>query len=319
MTPIAQPPSPHHSLNTAQAPVQALSPASKVSVHFWGVRGSVPTPAAANQRYGGNTLCVEVLMGDQRLIFDGGTGLVNLGQHLQKNSQKHSQKHNQKPGQKHSQKPAQAINAHILFTHTQWDRIQGFPFFQPAFTPGNHFTVYGGTAPNGASIKHCLTDQMLQPHFALPLQNMLEGLTFRTLADRTRFNIGDVTVETLKINPKTEAFGYRLSWQGYTLVYATDTLHEPVSKDMLALADQADLLIYDGTYLDLKYLCSPVGEAGATQPWKIGVDIAQQANIKQLALVHHSPVQDDATLDRLQQEVRGRFPLATVACEGMTI
>ncbi len=242
-------------------------------------------------------------MGGQRLILDSGTGIVKLGQHLQEHAQKHSQ----------------AINAHILFTHTQWDRIQGFPFFQPAFNPSNHFTVYGGTAPNGASIKHCLTDQMLQPHFSMPLQNMLAGLTFRTLANRACFDIGDITVETLKINPTTEALGYRLSWQGYTLVYATDTLHGPVGKDMLSLADQADLLIYDGTYLDLKYLCSPADEISAIQPWKVGVDIAQQANVKRLALVHHSPVQDDTALDQLQQTVQKQFPSATVACEGLTV
>ncbi len=295
---------------TAQSPIIANLPndaeslqndmsATGVSVRFWGVRGSVPTPAVANQRYGGNTLCVEVLMDDQRLVLDGGTGIVNLGQHLQKQN-----------------KPT---NAHILFTHTQWDRIQGFPFFQPAFNPNNQFTVYGGTAPNGASIKHCLTDQMLQPHFTMPLQNMLAGLTFRTLANRVSFDIGNITVDTLRINPETEAFGYRLSCQGYTLVYATDTLNGPMSEDMLAFVNQADLLIYDGTYQDLKYLRPPAAETGIAQPWEIGVDIAQQANIKQLALVHHSPVQDDTALDQLQQKVQKRFPATTVAHEGMVV
>ena len=54
----------------------ADSASQQLSINFWGVRGSVPTPTEANQRYGGNTVCVEVLLGDQRLIFDGGTGLV---------------------------------------------------------------------------------------------------------------------------------------------------------------------------------------------------------------------------------------------------
>lgn len=275
-----------------------------VAVKFWGVRGSVPTPVSANQQYGGNTMCVEAMLGDQRIIFDSGTGIVSLGQQLQ-----------QQPG---------AINAHILFTHTQWDRIQGFPFFQPAFTPKNHFTVYGGIAPNGASIKHCLTDQMLQPHFTMPLQNMLAGLTFHTLMDPATFQIGDISVDVCKINAKTKALGYRLSYQGYTLVYATDTPNELIdtdlSSDFLDLADQADLLIYDGTYSDLNYLYHPTAAMPEpSQPWEIGIDIAQRANVKNLVLVHHSPVQTDAILNQLQAEVQRRFAAATIAYEGMTI
>ena len=299
-------------INTARPPIatpyqkessslQRITP-TDVAVKFWGVRGSVPTPTANNQQYGGNTVCVEVIMGDQRIIFDSGTGIVNLGQHLQQ-----------------QQEP---INAHILFTHTQWDRIQGFPFFQPAFTPHNHFTLYGGTAPNGASIKHCLTDQMLQPHFAMPLQNMLANLTFQTLMSPATFQIGDISVESIKINPKTEALGYRISYRGYTLVYATDTPSKHADAELfssfLKLADKADLLIYDGTYSDLTYLHHHAA-ADTVQPWEIGIDIAKKANVKNLVLVHHSPVQTDTALDQLQEKVQSRFASAQIAYEGMTL
>lgn len=288
-------------LHTASPPLnpssQAATPASSgLSIKFWGVRGSVPTPTPANQRYGGNTVCVEVLVGDQRIIFDGGTGLVGLGHCLQ-----------------------QPCSAHLFFTHTQWDRIQGFPFFQPAFVPDNHFSIYGGTAPNGASIKHCLTDQMLQPHFTLPLQNMRADLAFHTLSDRTSFHIGDILVETFKINHRTEALGYRLTWQGHSLVYATDMPTEQIDLEFLKFAEQADLLIYDGTYCDLSYLYAADTAKTALQPWETGIKITQQARIKELALLHHSPVQDDATLDLLQKEVSDRFPNAKIAHEGMVL
>ena len=274
---------------------------AKISVKFWGVRGSVPTPVETNQRYGGNTLCVEVSIGKQRIIFDAGTGIVNLGQALNKQSE--------------------PTEAHIFFTHTQWDRIQGFPFFQPAFNPANHFTVYGGTAPNGASIKHCLTDQMLQPHFTLPLQNMLAGLTFRTLLERTSFHIGDVLVETLKINPQTEALGYRLTYKDYSLVYATDTPNDQQTDEALIdFARNVDLLIYDGTYTDLSYLHHPDSHRiDTTRPWDISTEIARRANIKQLVLAHHSPIQDDTALDQLQSKIQSRFTNSAIAYEGMTV
>ena len=295
-------------INTACPPIAthseeapSTSQGSQVSVRFWGVRGSVPTPIDTNQRYGGSTLCDEILLGQHRIILDSGTGIVNLGQHL--NAQK------------------APIKAHILFTHTQWDRIQGFPFFQPAFNPVNHFTVYGGTAPNGASIKHCLTDQMLQPHFILPLQNMLARLTFRTLMERVSFQIGDISVNTLKINDQTEALGYRLNHQGYSLVYATDTPNdEQVNEDFIAFAKDADLLIYDGTYSDLSYLHHPdAGKAKTACPREKSTEIALSANVKQLVLAHHSPVQDDTTLDQLQSQIQKRFANSVIAYEGMTV
>ena len=52
-------------------------------IKFWGVRGSTPTPQPENMRYGGNTSCVEVRLGDRIYIFDCGTGFRVLGQQLQ--------------------------------------------------------------------------------------------------------------------------------------------------------------------------------------------------------------------------------------------
>ena len=54
-------------------------------VRFWGVRGSYPTPGATTIRHGGNTSCVEVQVGAEKghtLIFDAGSGIIRLGEHL---------------------------------------------------------------------------------------------------------------------------------------------------------------------------------------------------------------------------------------------
>lgn len=102
--------------NLAGKPMSSMQ--NQFTVHFWGVRGSIASPGAETVRYGGNTPCIEMRVGDSRLIFDGGTGLRVLGQTLL------------------SQMP---VKAHIFFTHSHWDHIQGFPFFVPAFIQGNCF------------------------------------------------------------------------------------------------------------------------------------------------------------------------------------
>ncbi|NEP17978.1 MAG: MBL fold metallo-hydrolase [Leptolyngbya sp. SIO4C1] len=266
---------------------------SQFAVKFWGVRGSVPTPGQATARYGGNTACVEVLIANQRLILDGGTGLRVLGEQLQ------------------SQQP---VTAHLFFTHTQWDRIQGFPFFLPAFTPGNRFKIYGAIAPNGASIKQRLSDQMLRPSFSVPIQAMQAELEFCNLAAGSLLRIGEVIVETISLNQATQALGYRISWQGRSLVYATDTNPEKIDQNLLYLAQQADVLIYDGTYADATYHAAPTAA-----PWKIGLALAKAAEVSRVIMFHHSPMQTDSALDELEDCLQQQFDCVMLAREGLSI
>ena len=49
-------------------------------VKFWGVRGSIACAGANHVKYGGNTSCIEMRVGDHRIILDAGTGLRLAGQ-----------------------------------------------------------------------------------------------------------------------------------------------------------------------------------------------------------------------------------------------
>ena len=51
-------------------------------VRFWGVRGSIPAPGPSTRRYGGNTPCVEMRVGNELMIFDLGSGARALGDSL---------------------------------------------------------------------------------------------------------------------------------------------------------------------------------------------------------------------------------------------
>ena len=66
----------------------------------------------------------------------------------------------------------------MFFTHSHWDHIQGFPFFVPAFVPGNQFDIYGTITPDGSTIEQRLNSQMLHPNFPVPLQIMGSKLNF---------------------------------------------------------------------------------------------------------------------------------------------
>ncbi|WP_026098826.1 MBL fold metallo-hydrolase [Kamptonema formosum] len=274
---------------------------NQFTVHFWGVRGSIACPGAQTVRYGGNTPCVEMRVGDNRLIFDGGTGLRVLGQSLL------------------SQMP---VEGYIFFTHSHWDHIQGFPFFTPAFIKGNRFHIYGAVAPNGATIEQRLNDQMLHPNFPVPLQIMGAQLEFHDIAVGETVKIGDVTVENALLNHPGEAVGYRVSWQNYAAAYVTDTEHFPerLDENVLWLARHADILIYDATYTDEEYCSEKSSKVGwGHSTWQEAVKVAKAAQVKKLVIFHHDPLHSDDFLDRVGEQVAQQFPDSLIAREGLSL
>ncbi|MDM9384333.1 MBL fold metallo-hydrolase [Chlorogloeopsis sp. ULAP01] len=274
---------------------------NQFKVHFWGVRGSIPCPGPSTVRYGGNTSCVEMQVDGKHLIFDGGTGLHVLGQSLL------------------SKMP---IEAHIFFTHSHWDHMQGFPFFTPGFVKGNTFHIYGAIAPDGSTVEQRLNDQMLHPNFPVPLQIMQANLDFCNVIPGQSIQIDDITVETAPLNHPGEAVGYRVTWRGGTAVYVTDTEHFPdrLDENVLRLARDADILIYDSTYTDEEYHSPTRPKIGwGHSTWQEAVKVAKAANVKNLVIFHHDPAHDDDFLDRVGEEARQIFPRAIMAREGMEL
>lgn len=274
---------------------------NQFTVKFWGVRGSISCPGPHTVRYGGNTSCLEICVGGERLIFDGGTGLRELGQTLL------------------AEMP---LDINMFFTHSHWDHIQGFPFFVPAFIKGNRFNIYGAIAPNGSTIEQRLNDQMLHPNFPVPLQIMGADLKFCDLEIGEVVRVGEVEIQNALLNHPGEAVGYRVNWRGHSVAYISDTEHFPdrLDENVLWLAKDAEVMVYDATYTDAEYhheRTSKVGWGHST--WQEAVKVAKAANVKRLVIFHHDPLHDDAFMDEVAQNTAAVFPNSVVAQEGMVL
>jgi phosphoribosyl 1,2-cyclic phosphodiesterase len=214
------------------------------------------------------------------------------------------------------------VKASMFFTHSHWDHIQGFPFFVPAFIKNNRFHIHGAIAPNGATIEQRLNDQMLHPNFPVPLQIMGAQLEFHDIKIGEVVQIGEVKVENALLNHPGEAVGYRVSWRGYVAAYITDTEHFPdrLDENVLELARDADVMIYDATYTDDEYnspTSSKVGWGHST--WQEAVKVAKAANVKRLVIFHHDPLHNDDFLDRMGEQAAQQFPNSLMAREGLSI
>jgi phosphoribosyl 1,2-cyclic phosphodiesterase len=240
-------------------------------------------------------------VGGKRLIFDGGTGLRVLGKHLLKHS---------------------PLEAYLFFSHSHWDHIQGFPFFEPAFVKGNCFHIYGAIAPNGATMKQRLSDQMLHPNFPVPIQVMQSSLKFYDLFPGDVLTIGDITIETGTLNHPNTAMGYRITWKDRTVVYATDTEHylERLDENLLHLARNANILIYDACYTDEEYHDPKKPKKGwGHSTWQEAVKIARAAGVRKAVIFHHDPNHTDDFLDDVEAQVQSVFPNSLLAREGMIL
>ena len=265
-------------------------------IKFWGVRGSIACPTPRHIAFGGNTSCIEVSMGGQRIILDAGTGMRELGHwFLNKNVK----------------------NATMLLTHTHWDHINGFPFFSPAFRKDRTFTIMAGHLDEVGGVQKILAGQMSQPTFPVPLDMMGSKMEFEDFTCGDTFKLGKgIKVITTPLNHPDGATGYRIEYRGKAMCYITDTEHvigEPDEK-VLEIIEGADLVIYDSTYTDAEFP-NRIGWGHST--WEEGVRLCQSADVKTLAIFHHDPDHEDLFMEQLERLARMTWSGAVVAREHM--
>ena len=267
---------------------------SPFSVRFWGVRGSIACPGPRTARYGGNTSSLEVRCGERMLLFDAGTGIRYLGRTLE----------------------GARLDADLYFTHTHFDHVCGLPFFRPLFQPQNRFRLWSGHLRGAMTLKRVLAEFMMAPLFPVPPEVFRSSLEYRDFSGgETLSPATGVSVRTAVLNHPDGATGYRVEHDGRAVCYVTDTEHVPGSLDrnVLALINGADLVIYDAMYTDDEYR-RYVGWGHST--WQEGARLADAAHAKVLVLSHHDPSHDDACMDRLAADAAAARPGTLVAQEG---
>jgi phosphoribosyl 1,2-cyclic phosphodiesterase len=263
-------------------------------LRFWGVRGSIPTPGPETSRYGGNTSCVTLEFpsaepdGNPHLfILDAGTGIRSLGLSLLKEQRV-------------------PLTAHLFLSHTHWDHIQGFPFFAPAFMPGNRILVHGGVGSD-AELATVLTGQMLHRYFPVSLSELGSEIVFDH-TDSGDYEIAGAGVHVADLHHPGTTVGYRFDIGGRTIAYCTDTeppgvtpgidpetiASLPLDPSVLRLAQDADVLIHDAQYTDAEY---PPKIGWGHSPLSFVIRTALAARVKRLVLFHHDPLRSDDLLD----------------------
>ncbi|MGI4851247.1 MAG: MBL fold metallo-hydrolase [Janthinobacterium lividum] len=271
-------------------------------VTFWGTRGSI---ACANPNYiefGGHTSCVSLLIEEQLLIFDAGSGLYDLGEWIQKS----------KPNIKH---------VDLFLTHFHYDHVMGLPFFAPLWNSDFHITIHHASSNSCENLVKSFVKQRLfsEPFFPVPFEKIPSRIDLKEHILTASFALSPgLLVYTQGLNHPGEATGYRIEYKGKVFSYVTDTEHTPgeLDKKILNLISHADLAIYDATFTDEEFK-EKKGWGHST--WQQGVWLAQEAGVKKLAFFHHAPSHTDDILNAIEQEAQALLPSSFVARQGTTV
>jgi len=272
-----------------------------LKVAFYGARGSTPVAESDYARFGGNTSCILMTFRNGRIgILDAGTGIRKLGADFAARSIE------------------QYDNIFIGLSHTHWDHIQGFPFFNPAYDSRRHFTVsIYREGRNTSDLEDIFATQMQRDYFPVSMDKMGATLVFWQ-TDLSIFTApSGVTVTASKHNHPGDAYSYRIVEGKTTLVYCTDVEHVGgIDPKVVALCRNADLLIHDAQYTP-EELKDKKGWGHSS--WEQAVEVAAQAGVKKLALFHHDPEHNDAFLMNIERECQRLFSEAFLAREGLEI
>ena len=268
-----------------------------MKIKFWGVRGSIPTPGKSYAKFGGNTSCVELNVNDNVIIFDMGSGLVNLGNYLfKKNIKKFD----------------------ILLSHFHYDHTCGLPFFRPAFNKSFQFTIRSGIEKTRSKTLEVLKKQISSPSFPITVNEFSAKIKFCDFAIGKNFHIDKIRVKTISLNHPDGAVGYRVEYDKKAICYITDHEHnlKNKNKNLLNFLENADALIYDSTYDD-KHFKNYIGWGHST--WQEATRLAKECNIRKLFIYHHNPENDDKKMNLIESACKKMNNQFIVAKEGMFI
>jgi len=268
-------------------------------VRFWGVRGSVACPGPETIRYGGNTPCIEVRCGNHLLIFDAGTGLRPLGNLLIKD------------------KSISQID--IFLTHCHLDHVIGLPFFAPFFSDQYRVRLWAGNLLPKDSVEQVTRKIMSSPLFPVEVEIFKAEIKFHDFRSGDVLRpCDDVVLRTAPLDHPDGACGYRLEYgdRVFTLVSDTEGFPGKRDRELITLARNADMVVYDATFTEEEIANRP-GWGHST--WARGIRLAEEAAAKQLCLFHHDPSHDDNFLDALAAEANDVRPGTITAREGQII
>ncbi|RAP38758.1 hypothetical protein DID80_02255 [Candidatus Marinamargulisbacteria bacterium SCGC AAA071-K20] len=242
-------------------------------LHFWGVRGSIPTILDTHTKYGANTPCLSLEFDDTHIILDAGTGLYKCGNYLLNH-------------------PKKII---FLMSHYHWDHIQGLPYFYPLYRYNFNISICSAHLHNISSILDDLFDGV---KFPMSFNQLSSPPKLLSESEFTGF-LQDYNCNSLENHHPGTSFSYSFRVGDKKVVYCSDHELRPFSDNdnvkHVNFCKDSDVLVLDAHFNTKDH---PERRGWGHSFLEDALELAHRANVKQLYLFHHDPRKSDFILDR---------------------
>lgn len=256
-----------------------------MKIRCWGARGSIPVSGKEYLKYGGDTTCIEIrTKDDEVMIIDAGTGIRRLGNSFLNEGRR---------------------RYNILFTHSHWDHMLGFPFFKPIYLKKTKINLYGFPRAQ-ADMHRFLSKTMRPPFFPVCFKDLSADIKFIKIHEES-FHIGTAKISYIKLSHPNLGVGFKIEEDGRSFVFLTDnefTFNHPGGlgfEDYLEFSRDADLLIHDSEYDEQEYVKT---RGFGHSLYKDALRLAIESNSKMFGLFHHNQDRSDDALDRIVNDCR---------------
>jgi ribonuclease BN (tRNA processing enzyme) len=255
-------------------------------------------------RYGGNTTCLLLEHGSEKVVIDGGSGIMPLGRQLMEQSE-------------------QGMLS-LFLTHAHWDHVLGLPFFKPLYSAGYRVNVYGASTEN-RRLDDLLATQHADRFFPIRFHELAADIRIRTLSGGETVSLPGIEVSTMQLNHPGLDLGYRFQTKSGVFVMLTDLA--PIANNVLGHGMQdtgkcekdvatcytdaltefvrgADVVVHDTNFTDQE-IEGKVHWGHSTPSHALALLSALDQK-PALVLSHHDPAHSDDFMDGFYDETRAR-------------
>ena len=229
----------------------------------------------------GNTICILIRSDDYYIVLDAGNGIGKLDQYYQK-----------------------AKPVYILLSHFHLDHIAGLHILAK-------FSFAEGLVIAGPKGTRKILNSFINKPFTMPLKDLSYQTEILELSGKK--NVLPFEIQFMELVHSSLTLGYRIHLDNTTIAYIPDT---GFCQNALKLAQDVDLLIAECAFLP--------DESSDHWPHlnpRDAANIAKQAGVRQLALVHFDAQRYPTLEARKVAELHSKkiFPNTVATRDGMNL